>query len=99
MVVKVIGLIELNDLDAFELYRHQVGATVEKFSGHVLFRGDVSEIFWNELNAETFNSYVELVFPTLHQCHQWIQSPEYQRLLKVRNQALKVTLFSVQEMN
>jgi uncharacterized protein (DUF1330 family) len=96
MVVKVIGLIELNDLEAFEIYRSQVGATVHQFHGQVALRGDISTIFWNELNADQFSSYVELTFPSLLDAQNWAQSPAYLDLINIRNQALKVTLFSVQ---
>lgn len=99
MTVKIIGLIQLKDINAFEIYRNQVGATVQMFNGQVATRGKVSDIFWNELNAENFSSYVELIFPMLSDAQQWAKSPEYQRLLSVRNQALKVTLFSIQTLD
>ncbi len=99
MVVKVIGLIELKDPDAFEVYKNQVGATVEKFGGQIFSRGTVENTFWNELNIDPFTSFVELHFPNLSSAQNWASSAEYQNLLKVRHQALKVTLFSVQTLN
>lgn len=99
MVVKVIGLIELNDLEAFEIYRSRVGATVHQFRGQVVLRGEISTMFWNELNTDQFSSYVELTFPSLSDAENWAKSSEYQDLINIRNQALKVTLFSVQSVD
>ena len=35
MTIKVIGLIQLNDLEAFEEYRSQVGDTVAMYQGKI----------------------------------------------------------------
>lgn len=96
MTVKVIGLIELKDPEAFEIYREQVSDTVQRFNGKVACRGNVSDIFWNELDAEKFSSFVELIFPTLTDAQNWAKSPVYQDLISIRHQALRVTVFSVQ---
>ena len=52
MSTKVIGLIQLTDPAAFEIYRSQVGATVEQYGGQIAFRGEVTENFWNELGRQ-----------------------------------------------
>ena len=96
MAIKVIGLIKLTDHSAFEQYRSQVGKTVEKYKGRIEFRGILSETFWNELGCESFNAFVELQFPSKEDAHAWAHSAQYQSLLKIRNQAMKLTLFSVE---
>jgi uncharacterized protein (DUF1330 family) len=95
MTVKVIGLIQLTDHSAFELYRAQVGKTVEQYQGSIECRGELSELFWNELDCEAFSTYVELHFPSKDLAHAWANSPQYQSLLKIRNQAMKLTLFGI----
>jgi uncharacterized protein (DUF1330 family) len=95
MTVKVIGLIELTDQEAFESYRQQVGSTVEKYQGSIHARGSVNAIFWNELEMAPFHSFVELQFPSQADAQAWASSPEYQQLLPIRNQAMKLTLFGV----
>ena len=94
MTVKVIGLIELTDQNAFEQYRKQVGQTVELYKGSILHRGSVNEVFWNELNCARFNAFVELTFPSPEDAQAWVHSPEYQDLVAIRNKAMKLTLFA-----
>jgi uncharacterized protein (DUF1330 family) len=95
MSIKVIGLMELRDPTAFEDYRKQVGQTVELYKGIIYARGLITEIFWNELNCNPFSAYVELHFPSQEDAHNWTKSPEYQALVPIRNQAMKLTLFGV----
>ena len=94
-MVKVIGLMELNDQGAFAQYRSQVGQTVELYKGSIQHRGSVTEIFWNELGCTPFTTFVELEFPSAQDAHAWANSPEYQSLVPIRSKAMKLTLFSV----
>lgn len=94
-MVKVIGLIELKDQGAFEQYRSQVGHTVELYKGSIRSRGEVAELFWNELDCETFSAFVELEFSNVQDAHAWASSPEYRSLVTIRSKAMKLTLFSV----
>ena len=95
MTIKVIGLIQLNDLDAFEDYRAQVGYTVALYQGKITSRGTPNTFFWNELNCDSFSAFVELEFPDLQCSESWAHSPEYQSLLPIRSKAMKLTLFPV----
>ena len=95
MTTKVIGLIQLTDPAAFEIYRSQVAATVEKYRGQVAFRGQALAPFWNELECAPFEACVELHFPTPDAARAWASSPEYSALLAVRQQAMRLTLFAV----
>ena len=94
-MVKVIGLMELGDQDAFAEYRSQVSQTVALYNGAIKNRGSVNDLFWNELGSAPFNTFVELEFPTAQDAHAWAHSPEYQQLVPIRNKAMKLTLFSV----
>lgn len=95
MSIKVIGLIELKDAQAFEEYRTHVGQTVAQYHGHIEHRGVITDVFWNELDCKPFSAYVELSFPSKEDAKGWAQSAEYQALLKVRQQAMTLTLFGV----
>ena len=95
MTIKVIGLIQLNNLEAFEEYRSQVGDTVSLYQGKILSRGSFSTFLWNELKCDSFNAVVELEFPDLEHSESWANSPEYQSLVPIRSKAMKLTLFSV----
>jgi uncharacterized protein (DUF1330 family) len=95
MTIKVIGLIELKDANAFEEYRSRVGQTVTQYKGNIEYRGVVTDLFWNELHCSPFSAYVELSFPSKEDAKAWAHSAEYQALLKVRQQAMTLTLFGV----
>ena len=95
MTIKVIGLIQLNDLEAFEEYRSQVGDTVARYSGRIASRGAFNDFLWNELECQSFSAFVELEFPDLERSQAWANSPEYQGLLAIRKKAMNLTLFSV----
>jgi uncharacterized protein (DUF1330 family) len=95
MTVKVIGLIELTDPVAFEQYRSQVAHTVTQYKGSIKHRGTVTEVFWDELACKPFSAFVELQFPSAEDAHAWAHSSEYQSLVTIRNQAMKLTLFGV----
>ena len=95
MTTKIIGLIHLQDMDAFEIYRSQVGATVAQYNGSVTTRGDCDKFYWNELDCGEFNAYVELNFPTAEDADRWANSPEYQAIVPIRNKAMSLTLFRV----
>lgn len=95
MAVHVLGLIELKDPLAFKEYRKQVGATVEQYGGRITQRGVRGDVFWNELECKHFSAYVQLEFPTAIDAQRWAASPEYLALVPIRNQAMRLTLFSV----
>ena len=94
-MVKVIGLMELTDQNAFEQYRSQVSQTVERYQGSIKNRGSVADLFCNELGCKPFSAFVELEFPSAQNAHAWANSPEYQSLVPIRSKAMKLTLFSV----
>jgi uncharacterized protein (DUF1330 family) len=95
MTIKVIGLIQLKDLEAFEQYRSQVGDTVALYQGKIASRGALNTFLWNELECESFSAFVELEFPNQERSQAWANSPEYQSLLSIRSKAMKLTLFSI----
>ena len=95
MTTKVIGLIQINDPEAFEKYRSQVGDTVALYHGKILARSAFNTFLWNELEHEPFDAFVELEFPDIEHSQAWTKSPEYRSLLAIRSQAMKLTLFSV----
>ena len=99
MTVKLIGLIKLIEPTAFEEYRSQVGATVEKFGGRVTQRASVTQTFWNELGSDEFegpDAFVELEFANLADAARWATSDDYGELLAVRSRAMKLTLFAIE---
>jgi uncharacterized protein (DUF1330 family) len=94
--MKMIGLIKLLDVTAFEAYRHQVGATLAPYGGVVRGRGTKSLVPWNELACGDFDAWVEIEFENSDQAERWIVSPEYTALLAIRQKAMKLTLFGLE---
>jgi uncharacterized protein (DUF1330 family) len=97
MPTKIIGLIRLKDQTAFETYRSQVGATVERYNGAVVARGACDKFYWNELACGDFNAFVELRFPSPEDADRWADSPEYQAIVPIRNEAMDLTLFRIND--
>lgn len=95
MPVKIIGLIRLKDPAAFDIYRSQVGATVERYGGHIAARGTVDKPYWNELPCPPFEAYVELSFPSAEDADRWADSPEYRAIVPVREKAMDLVLFRI----
>ena len=95
MTVKIIGMIRLKDLQAFDVYRSRVGPTVEQYGGAVAARGTVDKTYWNELPCSEFGAFVELSFPSAEHADRWAASPEYQSIVSVRQDAMDLTLFRV----
>ena len=83
MPVKIIGLIRLKDPAAFDTYRNQVGATVERHGGSIVARGAVDKTYWNELPCAPFEACVELSFPSTEAADRWADSPEYRAIVPV----------------
>lgn len=96
MGTKVIGLIQVTDTNAFNVYRSRVGVTVEKFNGCVRYRGVRTQWFWNQLDCGEFNAFVELEFPNSDDARRWAASEDYLSLLEIRDQAMRLSLFAVE---
>ena len=95
MSIKVIGLIRMKDQGAFEIYRSQVVATIEKYKGTLALRGATDKTYWNELSCGDFSAYVELQFPSAEDADRWANSFEYQSIVPIRSEAIDLTLFRV----
>ena len=73
--------IDVTDPTAFEEYRKQVPATVEKYGGKFLVRGgrmEVVEGSWRPTRV------VVTEFPSLEQAKRWYDSEEYRALKALR---------------
>ncbi len=95
MSITIIGIFKVKSVLDFEEYRSRVGATIQLYGGAVVRRGECGAPFWNQLNAEDFDTFVELTFPTIEDAKRWVNSPEYGSLLPGRDRAMQLTLFTV----
>jgi uncharacterized protein (DUF1330 family) len=93
MAAYVIGEIEVTDPSAYDEYRRQVLATIEKFGGRFAVRGGAVE----PLEGGWAPKRVVVVeFPTLEQARKWYRSPEYAPLIKLRQKASRGKLVLVE---
>jgi uncharacterized protein (DUF1330 family) len=93
MSAYVIGEIEVTDPAAYDDYRKQVLATIEKFGGRFAVRGGAVEPLEGGWNPKRV---VVVQFPTMDQARKWYRSPEYAPLIKLRQKASKGKLVLVE---
>jgi uncharacterized protein (DUF1330 family) len=74
--------VEITDPTGFEEYRKAVPATIAAFGGRFLARGGAMEVLEGKWIPKRL---VILEFPSVPTLKAWYDSPEYQRLLELRN--------------
>ncbi|MEM7508324.1 MAG: DUF1330 domain-containing protein [Pseudomonadota bacterium] len=80
----VIGQMRITDPQAYERYRLQVMATVEAYGGEFLVRGGAQEVV--EGTPPGTRSVI-LRFASVEVAENWYNSPEYQKILPIRQGA------------
>lgn len=93
-MVRIFGLIKVLDQRAYEKYRSQVGETVTRAGGTIVFRASTDSVYWNELGCESFDAIVQLEFPSQVAADAWAKGPDYRTLLPIRSKAMRLLLFS-----
>ena len=84
-----IGHIRVKNAEAWEEYRRRVDATIKQYRGELLFRGRQQRLLSGELSHD---AVVALQFENLDAANRWHDSPEYQSLIPIREQAADVIL-------
>ena len=80
----VIAEIEITDPTAFEEYRKQVPATVQKYGGRFLARGGTVHTLEGGWQPKRL---VVLEFPSVEQARRWYDSEEYREPKALRLKA------------
>jgi uncharacterized protein (DUF1330 family) len=91
MPAYVIGQIAIKDPDKWSAYRAQVPGTLAPWDGQVLFRGRTTRVLSGDYR---FTDMVVLQFPDQDAARGWHDSPAYQALIPLREQAAEVVLVS-----
>jgi len=92
MSVYLIATIDVTDPAAYERYRAQVPATIERYGGRFLVRGGAIEA----LEGEVIPKRVVVVeFPDQERARTWWDSPEYAPLKALRKSASRGDLYFV----
>jgi uncharacterized protein (DUF1330 family) len=84
MPAYVIFDIHVDDHDAYAPYREPAGAAVEQYGGRYLARGGASEVLEGEWDVDRL---VILEFPSMDQARAFYRSPEYQKVVPIRQGA------------
>ena len=85
--------IEVTDPAAFEEYRKQVPATVEKYGGKFVVRGGRMEVLEGDWRPKRV---VVLEFPSMEQAKRWYDSEEYRAPKALRLRTSKGSLILVE---
>ncbi|HET7197026.1 MAG TPA: DUF1330 domain-containing protein [Burkholderiales bacterium] len=93
MTAYVIGEIDVTDAAAYDEYRRQVLATVQKHGGRFLARGGRAEALEGSAPPRRV---VVLEFPSYEQALKWYRSPEYGPLIALRQKASRGRLLLVE---
>jgi uncharacterized protein (DUF1330 family) len=93
MAAYVIGEIDVTDAAAYDEYRKQVLATVQKYGGRFLARGGRAEALEG---AAPPKRVVALEFPSYERALEWYRSSEYAPLIKLRQRASRGRLLLIE---
>ena len=93
MAAYLVANIEIKDPAAFEEYRKRVPATIAAHGGRYLSRGGAVEVLEGAFDAKRV---VLLEFPSVAAARAWYASPDYQELLRLREQAANTMLMMIE---
>jgi uncharacterized protein (DUF1330 family) len=102
MAAYMIGEIEVTDPAAYEDYRKQVLAVVQKYGGKFIARGGKTETLEGAASPDSLGGappakrVVVLEFPSFEQAQKWYRSPEYAPLIALRQRASRGRLVLVE---
>ena len=92
MSCTVVGWLSILDQSAFEAYRDAVPDTLTHYQGELLGRGVHADTLANEHELPAIHGIALLKFPSAEQAKAWAEGPEYQAILPVRNQGIRLSL-------
>ena len=81
MAAYVIADVEVTNPEAYEEYRPQVPATIEKYGGKYVVRGGTVETVEGIWSPQRL---VVVEFPSMELARKWYDSPEYTEIRGIR---------------
>jgi uncharacterized protein (DUF1330 family) len=93
MAAYILADVEVTDPAAFDEYRKQVPATIEKYGGKFCVRGGKIETLEG---AWPTKRLVVIEFPSVEQAKRWYDSPEYREPKALRFKTAKSNLILVE---
>jgi uncharacterized protein (DUF1330 family) len=89
----LIADVEVTDTQAYQEYREKVPAAIAAYGGRYLVRGGAVQHLEGRL---TPHRVVVLEFPDMTSLKAFYESPQYQRLIPLRQKASRSNLFGVE---
>lgn len=93
MPAYIYGNIEITDAALYETYRREVPALIAAHGGRYLVRGGAVKVL--EGNGVPQRQVI-LEFPDMAHLEAFYHSPEYQRLVAIRQRAATGTLYAIE---
>ena len=93
MPAYIYGNVEITDPTLYEAYRREVPALIAAHGGRYLVRGGAVSVL--EGNGVPHRQVI-LEFPDMANLQAFYTSPEYQRLVKIRQSASTGSLFAIE---
>ncbi|WP_199886112.1 DUF1330 domain-containing protein [Pseudoalteromonas sp. T1lg23B] len=88
MSALIIVKLKVKDMEKLKEYSAQTGAILEKFDGKVLIKGAPTVLCGD---VAGFDKTVVFEFPSREAAEGWYNSPEYQALIAIRDEAMDCT--------
>ena len=93
MAAYIIAQIDVTDAEAYEGYKAQVPALIEKYGGEYLARGGAVEVLEGEWSMPRT---IILRFESLEAAHAWYAADDYQPVKALRQQASRGNIVLVE---
>lgn len=94
MPAYLIARVKVNDPEAYDRYRAQTPDAVARFGGRFLARGGRNELL--EGDSTELNRVVLIEFASYEQAQAFYHSPDYQKILPLRQAAARSELVIVE---
>ncbi|NRQ15091.1 DUF1330 domain-containing protein [Ensifer sesbaniae] len=93
MAAYLIADVEITNAAAFEQYIQEVPATEARYGGRYLARGGATRVLEGDWEPHRL---VIVQFPDMHSLLEWYQSPDYQRLKKIRERCARTRIIALE---
>lgn len=93
MAAYIIGMMKVMDADRYAEYRGGVSAAMEKYGGRFLVRGGTCHCLEG---APADRRVVVVEFASMEALQRFWNSPEYEALKKVRQEASEADIWAIQ---
>ena len=91
MTALIVIELTVKNSDKLKEYSAQTPAILKKFNGELLIKGKTSLLHDSANLSPAYDTMVVFQFPSKEDASAWYNSPEYQELLGLRDEAMSST--------